>query len=48
MLAMLIMTNELPSTITIVPKAETDFQCYEKDYNDMRSSFIYGKISGVQ
>jgi predicted nucleotidyltransferase component of viral defense system len=34
--------KELPSTITIVPKAEL-ISSYEKDYNDMRSSFIYGK-----
>lgn len=33
--------KELPSTITIVPKKEL-IPLYEKDYNDMRSSFIYG------
>ncbi len=34
--------KELPSTITIVPRKEL-IPKYEADYNDMRSSFIYGK-----
>lgn len=33
--------KELPSNITIVPREEL-VQKYEEDYNDMRSSFIYG------
>lgn len=33
--------KDLPSSITIVPK-ESLIPSYEKDYNDMRSSFIYG------
>lgn len=34
--------KELPATITIVPREEL-ISKYEVDYNDMRSSFIYGK-----
>ena len=34
--------KELPSAITIVPRAEL-VPKYESDYNDMRSSFIYGE-----
>ena len=34
--------NELPSAITIVPRAEL-VPKYEADYNDMRSNFIYGE-----
>lgn len=33
--------KELPETITIVPREELVSK-YEEDYNDMRSSFIYG------
>lgn len=34
--------KELPETITIVPREELVSK-YEEDYNDMRSSFIYGE-----
>lgn len=34
--------KELPSAITIVPRVEL-VPKYESDYNDMRSSFIYGE-----
>ena len=34
--------KELPKTITIVPREELASK-YEEDYNDMRSSFIYGE-----
>lgn len=34
--------KELPSAITIVPRVELVSK-YEADYNDMRSSFIYGE-----
>lgn len=34
--------KELPASITIVPREEL-ISKYEVDYNDMRSSFIYGK-----
>ena len=34
--------KELPESITIVPCEELVTK-YEEDYNDMRSSFIYGE-----
>ena len=34
--------KDLPSSITIVPREDL-IPSYEKDYNDMRSSFIYGE-----
>lgn len=34
--------KELPSSITIVPRKEL-IPKYETDYNDLRSSFIYGE-----